>query len=162
MSISVGDTLPEATLGRMGENGPEQVKLSDLIRGRKVVIFAVPAAFSSTCHNAHVPSFLRVRGDLTAKGVDEVICISVNDLFVMQAWDEATGAGTGGVTMLADADGSFTREIGMAFDAPPVGFYGRSQRYAMLVENGVVTALHTGDKPGQCELAGGEARLEAL
>ncbi|MCC5983089.1 MAG: peroxiredoxin [Rhodobacteraceae bacterium] len=162
MTISVGDTLPEATLGRMGDNGPEKVNLSDLILGRKAVIFAVPAAFSSTCHSAHVPGFLRVRDDLAAKGVDEVICIAVNDLFVMQAWDKATGAGAGGITMLADADGSFTREIGMAFDAPPVGFYGRSQRYAMLVEDGVVKVLNTGDKPGTCDLSGGEAMLAAL
>lgn len=162
MSISVGDTLPNATLGRMGENGPEQVSLADLTRGRKVVIFAVPAAFSSTCHSAHVPSFIRVKDDLHAKGVEDIICISVNDHFVMKAWAQATGADAAGLHMLADADGGFTRAVGMAFDAPPVGFYGRSKRYAMLVDDGKVSQLHIEEAPGTCEVSGGEALLAKL
>ena len=159
MSIKPGDTLPEATLGRMSANGPEQVALSGLTKGRKVVIFAVPAAFSATCHSAHVPSFIRVKDDLTAKGVEDVICISVNDHFVMKAWAEATGAEAAGIHMLADADGAFTKALGMAFDAPPVGFYGRSKRYAMLVEDGGVKVLNLEESPGTCELSGGEAML---
>ena len=162
MSIKPGDTLPQATLGRMGANGPEEVSLSDLTKGRKVVIFAVPAAFSTTCHTAHVPSFIRVKDDLAAKGVEEIICISVNDHFVMKAWAEETGAEAAGITMLADADGSFTKAVGMAFDAPPVGFYGRSKRYAMLVEDGTVKALNLEEASGTCELSGGEAMLETL
>lgn len=162
MSISVGDTLPDARLGRMGENGPEEMSLAELTRGRKVVIFGVPAAFSSTCHSAHVPSFIRVKDALAAKGVDDIVCISVNDYFVMTAWAEATGASTAGIHMLGDADGSFTRAVGMNFDAPPVGFYGRSKRYAMLVEDGKIVVLNIEEAPGTCELSGGEAMLEKL
>ena len=90
--ISTGDTLPEATLIQMGENGPEEVRLSSKVKGRKVVIFAVPGAFTPTCHSAHVPSFMRTKDQFAAKGVDEIICVSVNDPFVMKAWGEATGA----------------------------------------------------------------------
>ncbi|NYS23751.1 peroxiredoxin [Rhodobacteraceae bacterium 2376] len=162
MSIKPGDTLPQATLGRMGDNGPETVDLSELIKGRKVVIFAVPAAFSSTCHTAHVPSFIRVKDDLAAKGVEDIICISVNDHFVMKAWAEATGGEAAGIKMLADADGAFTKSLGMAFDAPPVGFFGRSRRYAMLVEDGEVKVLNLEEAPGTCELSGGEAMLQKL
>lgn len=162
MTISVGDALPDARLGRMGPDGPEEMSLADLTRGRKVVIFAVPAAFSNTCHSAHVPSFIRVKDDLAAKGVDDIICISVTDYFAMTAWAQATGADKAGIKMLADADGSFTRAVGMSFDAPPVGFYGRSKRYAMLVEDGTVRVLNIEQASGTCELSGGEAMLEKL
>jgi len=162
MSITVGDRLPEATLGRMGEKGPETLALSDLTNGRKVVFFAVPAAFSRTCDTAHVPSFIRVKDALASKGVDQIICVSVNDYFVMDAWAKSTGAEAAGITMLADADGAFTRAVGMNFDAPPVGFYGRSKRYAMLVEDGVVKVLNIEESPGTCELSGGEAMLGAI
>ncbi len=118
MSISTGDKLPAATLTQMGADGPEQVQLSDKLSGRKVVIFAVPGAFTPTCHSAHVPSFIRIKDDLAAKGVDEMICISVNDPFVMGTWGEATGATAAGIAMLGDAESSFTKAIGMDFTAP--------------------------------------------
>lgn len=162
MSISLGDRLPDARLGRLGAKGPEKISLSDLTQGRKVVIFGVPAAFSPTCHSSHVPSFIRTKDALAAKGVDQIICISVNDCFVMNAWAEATGATAAGISMLADADGAFTQAIGMNFDAPPVGFFGRSKRYAMMVEDGVVRVLHPEDSPGVCQVSGGEAMLEAI
>jgi peroxiredoxin len=125
MAISVGDTLPEATMTRIGDSGPETVALGDLTKGRKVVVFAVPGAFTPTCHSAHVPSFMRTKDAFLAKGVAEIICVSVNDPFVMKAWGEATGATEAGLTLLADAGSGFTTEIGMNFDAPPAGLVAR-------------------------------------
>lgn len=162
MTIQIGARLPEATLLRIGETGPEAVPLAERLRGRKVAIFAVPGAFTPTCHSAHVPSFIRSREALAAKGVEEIICISVNDPFVMKAWGEATGATAAGITMLADPDASFTRAIGMAFDAPPAGLHARSKRYAMLVEDGVVKVLNLEASPGACEISAGEALLERI
>ncbi len=162
MPITEGDTLPGATLIQMGQNGPEPVSLGDKMAGRKVLIFAVPGAFTPTCHSAHVPSFIRTKDALMAKGVDEIICVSVNDPFVMGAWAEATGAAEAGITMLADAESAFTTAIGMNFSAPPAGLIERSSRYAMLVEDGVVKVLHKEEGPGTCEISSGEAMLEAI
>lgn len=162
MTITTGDTLPEASFARIGAEGPEQVSLSSLTKGRKVVIFAVPGAFTPTCHSAHMPSFVRTKDQFAAKGVDEIICISVNDPFVLKAWGADTGATDAGITMLADGTGAFTKSIGMDFDAPPVGLMGRSKRYAMLVEDGKVTIFHAEESPGVCEVSGGEAMLAAL
>ncbi|EEW58080.1 peroxiredoxin-2E-2 [Ruegeria sp. TrichCH4B] len=160
--ISVGDKLPAATLTRIGENGPEQVEISDLAQGRKLAIFAVPGAFTPTCHSAHVPSFIRTKDQFAAKGVDEIICVSGNDPFVMKAWGETTGAAEAGISMLADAECAFTDAIGMRFDAPPAGLIGRSKRYAMIVEDGEVKILHLEESPGTCEVSAGEALLDAL
>ena len=162
MTISQGDALPDASLVQMGADGPEAVALSDMTKGRKVVIFAVPGAFTPTCHSAHVPSFVRTKDQFAAKGVDEIICISVNDTFVMKAWGEATGATDAGITMLADANSAFTTAIGMNFDAPPAGLMARSKRYAMLVDNGTVTLFQQEESPGVCDVSGGEALLDAM
>ena len=162
MAISVGDTLPEGQLIRIGNKGPEAVSISDLTKGRKVVFFAVPGAFTPTCHSAHVPSFIRTKSGFDVKGVDEIVCVSVNDPFVMKAWGEATGAANAGISMLADADGSFTKAVGLDFTAPPAGLFGRSKRYALYAENGVVKTLHQEESPGTCEISGGEALLAAI
>ena len=162
MSISAGDKLPSASLTRMGANGPEAVDLAAKTAGRKVVIFAVPGAFTPTCHSAHVPSFVRTKDQFAAKGVDEIICVSVNDPFVMGQWGEATGASAAGITMLGDAESTFTKAIGMAFSAPPAGLIDRSKRYAMLVEDGTVTLLHEEENPGACEVSAGEGLLNAM
>lgn len=162
MTISTGDTLPEATLIQMGAEGPAPVALADKIANRKVVIFAVPGAFTPTCHSAHVPSFIRTKEQFDGKGVDEIICISVNDPFVMHAWGEATGATTAGITMLSDPESAFTTAIGMNFDAPPAGLLARSKRYAMLVDNGKVTILNEEEAPGVCEISAGEGLLGAM
>ncbi|MDK3074023.1 peroxiredoxin [Sedimentitalea sp. JM2-8] len=162
MTISKGDKLPEATLVQMGDEGPAPVALSDKTKGRKVVVFAVPGAFTPTCHSAHVPSFLRTKSQFDDKGVDEIICISVNDPFVMKAWGDATGATAAGITMLSDPQSAFTKAIGMDFDAPPAGLVGRSKRYAMLVEDGTVSVLNQEESPGVCEVSGGEALLAAM
>ena len=162
MTISQGDTLPDATFIVMGESGPETVSLADKTKGRKVVLFAVPGAFTPTCHSAHVPSFIRTKDALMEKGVDEIICVAVNDPFIMQTWGEASGATEAGITMLADAEAEFTKSIGMNFSAPPVGFVDRSSRYAMLVEDGKVNLLQVDENPGTCELSAGEALLDSM
>ena len=162
MAISQGDTLPDATLVQLGDDGPALIKISDKIKGRKVAIFAVPGAFTPTCHSAHVPSFIRTMDQFAAKGVDEVICVSVNDPFVMKAWGEATGASAAGITMLADAESTFTTAIGMDFSAPPAGLMARSKRYAMLVEDGTVSLFQAEESPGMCDVSGGEALLASM
>lgn len=159
MTISQGATLPDATLVQLGAEGPEAVSMAEKTKGRKVVIFAVPGAFTPTCHSAHVPSFVRTKEQFDAKGVDEIICVSVNDPFVMKAWGEATGATAAGLTMLADAQSNFTKAIGMDFDAPPAGLIARSKRYAMLVDDGIVTLLNEEENPGACEVSAGESLL---
>ncbi len=162
MSISKGDRIPASTLLQMGADGPEAVALEDRLKGRKVVLFAVPGAFTPTCDSAHVPSFIRTKDQILAKGVDEIICVSVNDPFVMAAWGESTGANAAGIAMLADAESSFTKAIGMDFSAPPAGLIDRSKRYAMLIEDGVVTVLNAEENPGVCELSAGETMLDSL
>lgn len=162
MTISVGETLPEADLLRVGAKGPEAVSLSSLTKGRKVVIFGLPGAYTSTCTAAHVPSFIRTHEKFAAKGVDEIICVSVNDPFVMRAWGDSTGAAAAGLSMLADPAAAFTKSVGMEFTAPPVGFYDRSKRYALYAEDGVVKVLHAEESPGVCETSGGEAMLAAI
>lgn len=162
MTISKGDSLPNATLIRLGAEGPEAVSIADLTTGKRVAIFAVPGAFTPTCHSAHVPSFIRTKADFAAKGVEDVICVSVNDPFVMKAWGEATGASDAGIYMMADAGAAFTKALGMDFDAPPAGLLARSKRYAMMVNDGVVELLHVEESPGVCETSAGEALLAAL
>ena len=162
MTITTGDTLPNATLLLMGDDGPTSVTMVEKLTDRKVVIFGLPGAYTGTCTTAHVPSFMRTAEAFKAKGVDEIICLSVNDPFVMKAWGEDTGAAAAGITMLGDAESEFTKAIGMNFSAGPVGFVERSKRYSMLVENGVVTILSAEESPGQCEISAGETLLEAM
>jgi len=162
MALTEGDSLPEATMIHMGADGPEAVALAERVADKKVVIFALPGAYTGTCTTAHVPSFMRTKGDFDAKGVDEIICVSVNDPFVMGAWGASTGATDAGLTFLADPEAAFTKAMGMEFSAPPVGLIDRSKRYAMVVENGTIKTLHIEENPGVCELSGGEALLETL
>jgi len=162
MTISTGERLPDANLLQIGADGPEAVALAPKLDGRKVIIFGLPGAYTGTCTTAHVPSFIRTMADFKSKGVHEIICLSVNDPFVMAAWGEATGATAAGISMLGDADASFTKAIGMDFDAPPAGLFGRSKRYAMLVDDGVVTILNEESGPGECEISAGETLLDAM
>jgi cytochrome c peroxidase len=162
MTIQTGDALPQASLVRIGADGPEQVDLHALAGTGRAVIFAVPGAFTPTCSAAHVPSFIRTKDDFAAKGVDTIVCVAVNDPFVLKAWGESTGAADAGIHMLGDADGAFTKALGLDFDAPPVGLLGRSKRYAMLVEDGRVKVLHVEDSPGECTVSGGEALLREV
>jgi peroxiredoxin len=161
MTVSVGNTLPEANLMQMGENGPETVSLASRLKGRKVVVFGLPGAFTGPCSTAHIPSFIRTASAFRDKGVQEIICISVNDPFTLKAWGEATGATAAGITHLGDADGSLTRTLGMDFTAPHLGLIGRSNRYALVLEDGVITVANV-DAPGVCDISTGEALLAKL
>ncbi len=162
MTISVGDTLPNASLSTMGANGQEFVELHSLTKGRKVVLFGLPGAFTGTCDAAHLPSFMRNAEAFKAKGVEEIICIAANDPFVMQRWDQSSGAGDAGVTMLADAQSDLTQALGLAFDVPPLGFFNRCQRFALLAEDGVVKELNLEEQAGVCSLTTGEELLEKI
>ncbi len=162
MAISAGDRLPDATLLAMGDGGPQPVDLGRRLKGRRVVVFGLPGAYTGTCTTAHVPSFIRTKDRFAAKGIDEILCVAVNDPFVMGAWGQSTGATAAGIAMLGDADGAFTRAMGLDFTAPPVGLIGRSKRYALIAEDGVVTAIHVEDSPGACGVSAGEALLQEL
>lgn len=162
MAIAIGDRLPEAVFRRIGEKGPEEVPSAALFGGRRIALFAVPGAYTPTCSNKHVPSFVAAAKALTDKGVDEIVCVSVNDPFVMKAWGEATGATGAGITMLADADSAFTKAIGMDFTAPPAGLIARSKRYSMFVEDGVVKVLNVEESPGQAVCSVGEVLVDQI
>lgn len=161
MAISTGDRLPDVTLIGMGEKGPEQVRLADRLKGRKVVIYGMPGAFTSGCSGLHMPSVVRTADAIRAKGVDEIMVVTVNDPFVLKAWGDATGAHAAGVSLMGDAEGALAQATGLAFTAPAIGLYNRSSRFAVVVEDGVVTVAEV-DKPGQCDLSTGESILEKL
>lgn len=162
MPIAIGDTLPDATFRFNTADGPQSVTLQSLTSGRKVVIFGLPGAFTGTCSSAHLPSFMRTRSQFGEKGIDEVICLSVNDIFVMDAWDKAHGANDAGITMLTDPDAGFGRAIDMVFDAPDLGLLNRMSRFALVADNGVVTHWHAESAAGVCDRTAGEALLDAL
>ena len=159
MTVQAGDTFPAGKLLHVGANGPEAVDAADLATGR-VAIFGLPGAFTGTCTNAHMPSFIRTADAFRAKGVDRVICLTVNDPFVTDAWAKSTGADKAGIEVLADADGSVTKALGLDFDAPPAGLYGRCKRFSALLKDGVFQVIHVEDSPGQCSVSAGEALLE--
>lgn len=159
--IEEGQRLPEATLLQADPNGPKDISLGDKLNGRKVILFAVPGAYTPTCDSAHMPSFVRTADEFREKGIDEIICVSVNDAHVMRYWGQSTGAFDAGITLLADPDAAFTEALGLVFSNPAVGMLNRSRRYAMLVEDGVVTRFHL-EQPGVCEVSTGEAMLADL
>ena len=147
MVIKVGDKVPAITFKHLGSNGMEDISSKDLFEGKKVVLFAVPGAFTPTCSTKHVPGFLEHATEIKNKGVDKIVCLSVNDAFVMDAWGKDQGTGEN-ILMLADGNGDFTRAIDLGLDGSGFGLGARSQRYAMIVENGTVTALEVEDGPG--------------
>lgn len=160
MTIKAGDTLPEGNLMRLGENGrPEMVDMAELSTGR-VAIFGLPGAYTGTCTTAHMPSFIRTADQFRAKGVERIICLTVNDAFVATSWAKETGADVAGIEVLADADGSVTRAMGLDFDAAPAGLYGRCKRCAMLASDGSVEVIQIEESPGLCTVSAGEALLE--
>jgi glutaredoxin/glutathione-dependent peroxiredoxin len=161
MAIAPGRALPFAKFKIMTETGPSEISTDDLFKGRKAVLFAVPGAFTPTCSNAHLPGFLHASPDFKAKGVDVIACTSVNDVFVMDAWAKTSGA-KGVITFLADGNGDFAKAVGLEMDGAPIGFGIRSKRYAMLLEDGVVKALHVEDKPGTAVESSAEKLLGDL
>ncbi|UIJ44275.1 peroxiredoxin [Sphingomonas cannabina] len=160
MTIKVGDRLPSTQLVKATENGPEAVSSDEFFKGRKVALVAVPGAFTPTCSARHLPGFLDKAEELKAKGVDEIAFTSVNDAFVMGAWSKANEA-AGKVTMLADGNGEFAREVGLTMDGSKFGMGERSQRYSMLVNDGVVEQLNV-EQPGAFEVSSAEHLLGQL
>ncbi|MCJ7529108.1 MAG: peroxiredoxin [Methyloceanibacter sp.] len=147
MTIAIGDRLPEANFRVMGPEGIKTLTTGDVFAGKKVVLFAVPGAFTPTCHLKHLPGFIQSADEFKTLGVDTVVCVAVNDPFVLGAWEEASG-GKGKVVFLSDGNAEFTKKIGMDFDGSGIGLGTRSKRYAALVEDGVVKALNVEDSPG--------------
>jgi glutaredoxin/glutathione-dependent peroxiredoxin len=164
MPIKVGDRLPEGTLMEFVETerpgctvGPNSFPVLDLAKGKRIVIFGVPGAFTPTCSAKHVPSYVTAQGQLKAKKIDEVWCISVNDAFVMGAWGREQKS-DGKVRMMADGSATYTRALGLDMDLTPRGMGVRSQRYSMLVDDGVVKALNV-EQPGKFEVSDAETML---
>ena len=135
--------------------------MADRLTGRKVVVFGLPGAYTGPCSTIHLPSFIRTAEQFRGQGVDEIICISVNDPFVLKAWSEASGAAEAGITMLGDPDAVLTKALGMEFTAPPIGLYNRSNRYALLLEDGVIKVANV-DEPATCKISVGEELLAAM
>lgn len=160
MTVHVGDKVPSATLMQMKDGGPKPVKTEDLFAGKKIVVFALPGAFTPTCSAKHVPGFVQHADEFKAKGIDAIACVSVNDAFVMGAWGENQKAGDK-VMMLADGNGDFTRAMGLEMDGSRFGMGKRSQRYAMVVDNGVIKELNV-EEPGAFSVSSAEHVLKQL
>jgi peroxiredoxin len=141
MTIKVGDTLPQVTLTRPSPEGPQAITTDEIFKGKKVVLFALPGAFTPTCSAKHLPGFKEKAAEFKAKGVDTIACLSVNDAFVMGAWAKDQGV-TDEVLMLADGNGEFTRAVGLEMDGSKFGMGSRSQRYALIADDGVVKELN--------------------
>ena len=159
MAIKEGEKLPAATLHTMQDGRPAAVTTDDLFAGKKVVLFAVPGAFTPTCSQAHLPGYVVNADAIKGKGVDSIICLSVNDAFVMGAWGDNANAEE--LLMVGDGNGDFTKAIGLEMDGSGFGLGSRSQRYAMIVEDGTVSKLAV-EAPGQLEVSAAEAILAAL
>ena len=160
MTIQVGDKIPAAMLTTMTADGPAPVATEEYFAGKKIVIFSVPGAFTPTCSAKHLPGFIEQADAIKAKGVDEIACFAVNDVFVMHAWGENTGAGDK-VTMLADGNGDFTKAIGLEMDASGFGMGLRSLRFSMIVDNGTVSELNV-EEPGAFQVSSAEYALGQL
>ena len=161
MSIKVGDRLPQATFRVMTANGPAPKTTDEIFAGKKVVLFAVPGAFTPTCHRNHLPGFLEKADAIKAKGIDAIAVTGVNDVFVMDAWSKATG-GDGKIEFLSDGNGDFAKALGLSLDASANGLGTRSKRYSMVVDNGVLKSLNVEDAPSKADVSGAEALLKQL
>jgi peroxiredoxin len=159
MSIEEGGSLPEATLHLMQDGKPTAMSVADLFGNKKVVLFAVPGAFTPTCSNAHLPGYVVKADEIKGKGVDSIVCLSVNDAFVMDAWGKDKNAEE--LLMVADGNGDFTKALGLEMDGSGFGLGTRSQRYAMIVDNGTVTKLAV-EAPGKLDVSAAEAIIDSL
>ncbi|MEM6684060.1 MAG: peroxiredoxin [Pseudomonadota bacterium] len=160
MTIQVGDKIPDATLMHMTAEGPAPITTADLFGGKKVVLFSVPGAFTPTCSAKHLPGFIDHAGAIKEKGVDTIACMSVNDVFVMDAWGKSQDAGDK-VLMLADGNGDFATALGLDLDAKGFGMGLRAQRFSLIAEDGVVTQLNVEDG-GDFKVSSAEVALEQL
>jgi peroxiredoxin len=161
MVIKVGDRIPQAKFRVMTADGPAWKTTDEIFQGKKVVLFAVPGAFTPTCHNNHLPGFLRNAEAIKAKGVDTIAVTGVNDVFVMEAWKKASGA-EGKIEFLADGNGDFAKAIDLTIDMSAGGLGTRSRRYCMLVGDGVVKTLNVEDAPGKAEASSAETLLKQM
>lgn len=159
MTINVGDRLPDVTLTVATPDGPEQTTTGEFFGGRRVALFAVPGAYTPTCSARHLPSYVAKASEIKGKGVDEIACMSVNDPFVMSAWNKSDGSSD--IIMLADGNGAFADAVGLSMDASKFGMGKRSQRYSMLVNDGIVEQLNV-EAPGEYRASSAEALLEQL
>jgi peroxiredoxin len=160
MTLKVGDTVPNATFTTFGPEGPKPITSDELFKGKTVALFAVPGAFTPTCSAKHLPGFKTKAAEFKAKGVDTIACVSVNDVFVMKAWGENQGVGDD-VLMLADGNGDFTKAVGLELDASRFGMGPRSQRYSMIVKDGVVKELNV-EQGGDFKVSSAEYMLAQL
>jgi len=160
MTIKVGDTLPQANFMTFTSDGPAPISSDDVFKGKTVALFALPGAFTPTCSAKHLPGFKEHAADLQAKGVDTIACLSVNDVFVMKAWAKDQGV-EGEILMLADGNGDFTKAVGLELDGSRFGMGPRSQRYSMIVDDGVVTELNV-ESGGEYRVSSAEYMLEQL
>lgn len=160
MSIQKGDRMPDGKFGLMGEDGPGSITTAELFAGKKVVLFAVPGAFTPTCSARHLPGFRDQAAAIKARGVDTIACMSVNDVFVMAAWGKSADVGDE-VLMLADGNGEYTRALGLELDASGFGMGSRAKRFSIIVDDGIVTELNI-EPPGEFGLSSAETVLEQL
>jgi len=161
MTINVGDRIPSAALKQLTSEGVKEFTTDEIFRGKRIVLIAVPGAFTPACSQRHLPGYVDKAEDIKAKGIDEIACVAVNDAFVMGAWGRDQKA-EGKIRMLADGSGDFTRALGLELDLSKGGLGVRSKRYSMLVDDGVVKSLNVEQQPGQVDLSGVEAMLKAL
>jgi len=160
MAVKVGDKLPQATFTTMGPNGPKPITTDEVFAGKTVALFAVPGAFTPTCSQRHLPGFKEKAAELKKKGIDAIACVSVNDVFVMNAWGKDQDVGDS-ILMLADGNAAFTTAIGLELDASGFGMGKRSQRYSMVVEDGVVKQLNV-EAGGEFKVSAADYMLEHL
>lgn len=161
MTIAVGENIPEVTLMHLTDKGPAPITTGELFGGKKVAVFALPGAFTPTCSNQHLPGFIQHADEIKAKGVDTIVCLSVNDAFVMGAWGAQQGAGDK-VLMVGDGNGELTEKLGLGFDGSGFGMGTRSLRYSMIVDDGVVKSLNQEANPGEAKISGAENLLSQL
>lgn len=160
MTISTGDKIPNVTVMLAAAEGPQKAETADVLGKGKVALFSVPGAFTPTCSAKHLPGFIEKADELKKKGVDKIVCMAVNDAFVMKAWAEAQGA-AGKIEMLADGNGEFARALGLTFDGTGFGMGERAQRFSAIIDNGVVTVLNV-EEPGAFKVSSAEHMLDQL
>jgi glutaredoxin/glutathione-dependent peroxiredoxin len=161
MTINVGDKIPSVTLKQLTPEGVKEVTTDEIFRGKKVVLFAVPGAFTPACSQRHLPGYVDKAADIKAKGIDEIACVAVNDAFVMGAWGKEQRT-EGKIRMLSDGSGDLARALGLELDLTKGGLGVRSKRYSILIDNGIIKSLNVEAQPGQVETSSAEAMLKAL
>ena len=162
MTICIGDSLPDVSFPVFEEESIKQIPLSDLTHNKKTLIIGMPGAFTKTCSKEHLPNIVKNSKTLFDRGIDEILCVVVNDIYVATVWAEHSGAASAGVKVLADVEANFAKSIGMQFTAPAIGFFNRIQRVAILSENNIITNIVTEKNRGTCELTSADALLPML